>query len=105
MKTSFQSITIEAIKFGRMQHMQLTAWSKRKIWKPKQYKITATLLPRNILQLQLRSQFYSWILHGNIFALANLTTSSKFETRKLHTIIWQLHHITATKHIAATATF
>jgi len=55
MKTSFHSIKIEAIKFGSMQHMQLIAWNKRKIWKPKQYKITTTLPPRNILQLQLRS--------------------------------------------------
>jgi len=46
---------IEAIKFGRMQHMQFIAWNKRKIWKPKQYKIAATLPPRNILQLQLRN--------------------------------------------------
>jgi len=38
-----------------MQHMQIIAWNKRKIWKPKQYKITATFSPRNILQLQLRS--------------------------------------------------
>jgi len=37
--------------------------------------------------------------------LANLTTSSKFEIRKLHTIISQLHHITTAKHFAATATF
>jgi len=36
--------------------MQFTVWNKRKIWKPKQqYKITVTLPPRNILQLQLRS--------------------------------------------------
>jgi len=38
-----------------MQHMQFIAWNKRKIWKPKQYKITVTLPPRNILQLRLRS--------------------------------------------------
>jgi len=38
-----------------MQHMQFIAWHKRKIWKPKQYEITVTLSPRNILQLQLRS--------------------------------------------------
>jgi len=38
-----------------MQHTQFIAWNKQKRWKPKQYKITATLLPRNILQLQLRS--------------------------------------------------
>jgi len=44
----------------------------------------------------------SWILHGNRFALANLTTSSKLETRKLHTIISQLHHITTAKHFTAT---
>jgi len=62
------------------------------IWKPKQYKITATLAPRNILELQLHSSFYSWILHGNRFALASLTTSSEFETRKFHTIISQLHY-------------
>jgi len=37
-----------------MQHMKFIAWNKRKIWKPGQYKITAALLPRNILQLQLR---------------------------------------------------
>jgi len=38
-----------------MQHnMQFIAWNNRKIWKPKQYKITVTLPPRNILQLQLR---------------------------------------------------
>ena len=34
---------------------------------------------------------------------ANLTASSKSETRKLHTII--SHHITTAKHFAATATF
>jgi len=39
------------------------------------------------------------------FALANLTTSSTFETRKLHSIISQLPHITTAKHFAATATF
>jgi len=38
-----------------MQHMQFIAWNKGKIWKPKQYEITATLPPRNILQLQLCS--------------------------------------------------
>jgi len=37
-----------------MQHVKFIAWNKRKIWKPKQYENTATLLPRNILQLQLR---------------------------------------------------
>jgi len=31
-----------------MKHMQFIAWNKRKIWKPKQYKITATLPPCNI---------------------------------------------------------
>jgi len=44
-------------------------------------------------------------IHGNRFALVYLTTSSKFETRKLHTIISQLHHITTAKHFVATATF
>jgi len=38
-----------------MQHMKIIAWNKRKIWKPKQYEITATLPPRNVLQLHLRS--------------------------------------------------
>jgi len=38
-----------------MQHMQCIAWNKWKVWKPKQYEFTATLPPRNILQLQLRS--------------------------------------------------
>jgi len=38
-----------------MQHMQFIASNKRRIWKPKQYKITATLPQRNILQLHLRS--------------------------------------------------
>jgi len=38
-----------------MQHMKFIAWNKRKIWKPKQYEITPTLLPHNILPLQLRS--------------------------------------------------
>jgi len=37
-----------------MQHMQFISWNNRNIWKPKQYKITAILPPRNILQLQLR---------------------------------------------------
>jgi len=37
-----------------MQHMKSIAWNKRKISKPKQYKIPATLLPGNILPLQLR---------------------------------------------------
>jgi len=31
-----------------MHHMQFIAWNKRKIWKPKQYKITVTFPPRNI---------------------------------------------------------
>jgi len=90
-----------------MQHMQFIGWKKRKIWKPEQYKITAILPPCNILQVQLCNSFYSWILHGKRFALANvtLTTSSKFETRKLHTIISQLHHITTAKNFAATGTF
>jgi len=35
----------------------------------------------------------------------NLATSSMFETRKLHTIVSQLHHITTAKHFATTATF
>jgi len=51
---------------------------------------------------------YSYVvnfIHGNTFALANLTTPSKFETRKLHTILSQLHHITTAKHFADTATF
>jgi len=30
-----------------MQNMKVIAWNKRKIWRPKQYKITAVLLPRN----------------------------------------------------------
>jgi len=38
-----------------MQRMQFIAWNKWKIWKPKQYKITVTLPPCNILQMQLRS--------------------------------------------------
>jgi len=38
-----------------MQHMQFIAWNKLQIWKPQQYKITATLPPRNILHLELRS--------------------------------------------------
>jgi len=38
-----------------MQYMKFTALIKRKIWKPKQYEITAILLPHNILPLQLRS--------------------------------------------------
>jgi len=38
-----------------MQLMKFIAWNKWKIWKPKQYEITATLLPHNILPLQLRS--------------------------------------------------
>jgi len=46
---------IERLKFGRMQHMKFITWNKRNIWKPKQYKITGILLPRNILQLHLRS--------------------------------------------------
>jgi len=49
--------------------------------------------------------FSSWILCGNRFTLATLTISSKFETRKLHSNISQLHHITATEDFAATATF
>jgi len=70
MKTSLHSIKLKQLHFGKMQHMQFIAYmlyeihciaynvcnlNKRKIWKPKQYKITVTLLPRNILQLQLRS--------------------------------------------------
>jgi len=27
-----------------MQHVKFIAWNKRKIWKPKQYEITPTLL-------------------------------------------------------------
>jgi len=88
-----------------MQHMKLISWNKRKIWKLKQHKITAKFLPHNILQLQLLSKFCSWILRGYRFRLANLTTSSKIETWKLHSIISQLHHITTTKPFAATATF
>jgi len=38
-----------------MQHMKLSSWNKRKIWKLKQYNNTATFLSHNILQLQLRS--------------------------------------------------
>jgi len=38
-----------------MQHMQFIARNKWQIRKPKQYKITASLPPRNILQLLLRS--------------------------------------------------
>jgi len=38
-----------------MHHVQFIAWNKREIWKPKQCKITVTLPPRNILQLQLCS--------------------------------------------------
>jgi len=38
-----------------MQHMQVIAWNKQKIWKPKQHTITVTLPPCSILQLQLRS--------------------------------------------------
>jgi len=45
---------MERLKFGRMQRIKFIAYNTRKIWKPKQYKITAILLPRNILQLQLR---------------------------------------------------
>ena len=37
--------------------------------------------------------------------LQNVTTSSKFETRKLHAIISQLHHITTAKHIKAVGIF
>jgi len=46
MKTSLHRI--ERLKFGRLQHMKFIAKNKRKIWKPKQYKITAILLPHNI---------------------------------------------------------
>jgi len=45
------------------------------------------------------------MLHGNRFALANLTTSSNFETGKLHSMIPHLPHITTAKDFAATATF
>jgi len=37
--------------------------------------------------------------------LVNLTKSSKFETRKLHSVISQLHHNTTTKHLAASDAF
>jgi len=36
-----------------MQHMKFIAWNKWEKGKLEQYKITATLLPCNILQLQL----------------------------------------------------
>jgi len=36
-----------------MQHVKFIAWNKWKIWKPKQYEITSTLLPHNTLQLHL----------------------------------------------------
>ena len=44
---------IETLKFGRMQRVKFIAWNKWKMWKPKQYEITATILPHKILQLQL----------------------------------------------------
>jgi len=40
---------IGALKFGRMQRVKFTAWNKWKIWKLKQYEITATLRPHNTL--------------------------------------------------------
>jgi len=73
----------ETFKFGRMQHLKFIAWNKWKIWTPKQYEITATLLPHNLLHLQLLG-LYSWILHRTSFTLVNLQISSNFETRKLH---------------------
>jgi len=44
---------IETFQFGRMEHAKFIAWSKWKIWRPKQHEITATILPHKILQLQL----------------------------------------------------
>jgi len=44
---------------------------------------------------------FVWILQSNRFTLVNLTTSSKFETRKLYTIISQLHHMITTKQLAS----
>jgi len=32
-----------------MQHRKFITWNKRKIWKPKEYEITATLLPHSTL--------------------------------------------------------
>jgi len=51
MKTSHHQI--ERLKFDRMQHVKFIAWYKCKTWKPEQYEITATILPHNLLQLQL----------------------------------------------------
>jgi len=38
------------------------------------------------------------MLHGNRFALANLTTSSTFGKRELHSIISEVPYITTAKH-------
>jgi len=93
---------IETLKFGRMQHVKFITWSKWKIRKPQQYEVTATTLPQKILWLLLLGLIvFIGILHSNRFTLVNLTTSSKFETRRLYSIISQLHHIITAKQLAA----
>jgi len=86
-------LQIETLKFGRMQHVKFIAWNKWKTWKYKQYEITATLLPHNILQLQLLG--YWLIVFMNI-------SQQQIHTFHLTTLIWNtktlLYHITATSH-------
>jgi len=76
-----------------MQDMQVIAWNKRKIWKPKQYKITTTLPPRNILQLQLRSL----ILFMNT-SWKQICTCKSHIKQVWNTETSPYHFITATPH-------
>ena len=87
---------IETLKFPRMQHVKFIAWNKWKIWKPKQYEITATILPHNI------AAAVTWLIvfvntsQQQISNLVNFTTRSKFETQK--------HYSTISYHIISTIT-
>jgi len=79
-----------------MQHMKFIAWNKRKIWKTKQYEITPTLLPHNILGYRCSYVFNS--VHEHLA----MTDTWKCHIKqvwnmKLHRIRSQLHRITTKK--------
>jgi len=51
MKTSQHQIG--TLKFGRMQHVNLTSWDKCKIWNFTAFNRSYIILPHNILNLHL----------------------------------------------------
>ena len=77
-----------------MQHVKFITWNKienTKTWTVWNHSYNTTT--QNIAAAFTWLIVFVWILYSNRFTLVNLTTSSKYETRKLYSMMSQLHHI------------